>query len=212
MVLSYRSHSFLSWQPYLSHHAFLLVWLSRKKCYQCVKCQKVFHGDFSVCVYYMQYILSYCSRFCPLSSLCSISRVGGGEGRGGALRMTGIPRKTAALWPHVWPPVPSLSAVLVKPVEVVEFRVWWPFCKNRTKKQQSPPLLWLCFLFCHCKPLLLVRSLLLFAVVWSYWQLLSRRLLSQRWKKKWWTTSSKVYGAMFSASEEFWDSKASREF
>lgn len=44
----------------------------------------------SVCVDYMQYILSYCSCFCPLSSLCSISSVGdlggaGLKGRGRSL-------------------------------------------------------------------------------------------------------------------------------
>lgn len=45
---------------------------------------RVFHGDFSLCVDYMQYILSYRSRFRPLSSLCSLVwGRGGGRGPGG---------------------------------------------------------------------------------------------------------------------------------
>lgn len=52
----------------------------------------------SVCVDYMQYILSYCSCFCPLSSLCSISSVGevgvALRARGGQVNgTTDIPKK-----------------------------------------------------------------------------------------------------------------------
>jgi len=45
-------------------------------------CQKVFHGNFCVCVNYVKYILSYCSCSCPLSSLCSIFSVAKGEEAG----------------------------------------------------------------------------------------------------------------------------------
>lgn len=46
---------------------------------------RVFHGDFSLCVDYMQYILSYRSRFRPLSSLCSLV-----WGRGGGRALCGV--------------------------------------------------------------------------------------------------------------------------
>lgn len=85
--------------------------------------------SFSVCVDYMQYILSYCSCFCPLSSLCSISSVGAGlRGRGvESVMIDNPPLSLLRLFLFN-------SAVLVKPVEVCGFFVFGGLCKKTEKK------------------------------------------------------------------------------
>lgn len=112
----------------------------------------------SVCVDYMQYILSYCSCFCPLSSLCSISSVGevgvALRARGGQVNgTTDIPKKKddnpLSLFPHLFLHLP-LSAVLVKPVEVRGISCSVAFAKNG-KKICRVHLLFRCFLFVFVK-------------------------------------------------------------
>lgn len=166
----------------------------------------------SVCVDYMQYILSYCSCFCPLSSLCSISSVGerrgeGLEGKwGGVYGMIDIPPKnnsSLSLLLLLFVLLP-LSAVLVKPVEVRGISCSVAFAKSKKKKKslQSPPFLsllpfCLCKTFWSCFLILLYLSLCYcFLLLCSLIQTsLSHCLFSQRWKDS--LTSSKVYGAMF---------------
>lgn len=139
----------------------------------------------SVCVDYMQYILSYCSCSCPLSSLCSLSCGGGARGRG----------------PASLSPRPPLSAVLVKPVEVCGISCSVAFAKNKKRfvkptfffsplpfglcKTSFRCFFWSSFSLCCC--FLLLCSLIQTS--------LSCCPFSQRRKDS--LTSSKVYGAMF---------------
>lgn len=114
----------------------------------------------SVCVDYMQYILSYCSCFCPLSSLCSISSVGerrgeGLEGKGGGVYgMIDIPPKKQQLLVSLTPslcPSPSISSLSETSGGSWNF-VFGGLCKKQKKKKslQSPPFLSL-LPFCLCK-------------------------------------------------------------
>lgn len=128
--------------------------------------KKSFMATFlSVCVDYMQYILSYCSCFCPLSSLCSISSVGerrgeGLEGKGGGVYgMIDIPPKnnsSLSLLLLLFVLLP-LSAVLVKPVEVRGISCSVAFAKSKKKKKVCRVhLFFRCFLFVFVKPFDLV--------------------------------------------------------
>lgn len=119
----------------------------------------------SVCVDYMQYILSYCSCFCPLSSLCSISSVGerrgeGLEGKGGGVYgMIDIPPKKQQLLVSLTPslcPSPSISSLSETSGGSWNF-VFGGLCKKQKKKKVCRVhLFFRCFLFVFVKPFDLV--------------------------------------------------------
>lgn len=112
-----------------------------------------------------------------------------------------------------------LSAVLVKPVEVCGNFVFGGLCKKRKKTFVESTIYFRCFLFVFVKPRLLFRffcfcfsNLLSFSLCYCFLLLcsliqtsLSCCPFSQRWKDS--LTSSKVYGAMFFATKEFWESQ-----
>ena len=116
----------------------------------------------------MQYILSYRSRFRPLSSLCSLCGRGwGGGGGGGAGGGRGSAAPCQAGPPPPPPQRPPSPAVLVKPVQVCGIFVLVAFAKTKNGFVESP--FSRCFLFVLVTSFLFLffffSLLLLFAVV-----------------------------------------------